>query len=161
MQSDHRRLKLNSRECLELFRRLSMLNSSFNSIVQLLNELAETCIFNACDLLQMCGHAQQIQLEINAKLLSPLQSAVQNEHAQFGNAGIATGKESQRQVSRSNVQAPPLARIVLAIFAVLTVLLTIKSLRVKRGADWVYRSQDGMPGPCPPPNRGYFPRDCH
>jgi hypothetical protein len=154
-------LQLNSGERLELYRRLSQLNSSFSSIVQVLDELAETRIVSAGDLLQMRGHAQEVQLEIYAKLLAPLESAAQNEHAQFGTGGIANGKESQRQVSRSKAQVPLAARILLAIFAVLTVLLTIASLRVKPGADWVYRSQDGMPAPCPPPHRGFFPRDCH
>jgi hypothetical protein len=154
-------LQLNSRERLELSRRLSLLNSSFNSIAQVLDELAETRVLSAGELRKMRGHAQQVQLEICAKLLPPLESAGQNEHAQFGNVGIAIGKESLRQVGRSKAQVPLAARILLAIFAVLTVLLTIVSLRVKLGADWVYRSQDGMPAPCPPPHRGYFPRDCH
>jgi hypothetical protein len=153
--------QLNSRERLEVYKRLCLLNSSFSSIVQVLDELAQTRIFSIRDLRQMRGHTQQVQLEINTKLLPPLESVEQNDHAQFGKVGIADGKETRRQVSRSTVQAPPVVRILLAIFAVLTVLLVFASLRVKRGADWVYRSQDGMPMPCPPPHRGLFPRDCH
>ena len=154
-------LKLNSRERQDVYRRLFLLNRSFGSIVQLLDELAQTPIFPARDLREMRGHAQQIQLEINSKLLPPLESAEQADHVQFGKVRTANGKEAHRQASISNVQAPPIVRIILAIFAVLTVLLTFASLRVKRGADWVYYSQDGMPAPCPPPHRGFFPRDCH
>jgi hypothetical protein len=155
-------LKLNSRERQDVYRRLFLLNRSFSSIIRLLDELEQTPIFPVRDLRDMRGHAQQVQLEINTKLLPPLESAEQADHAQFGNARITAEKrQTQRQASRSNVQAPPLARIVLAVFAVLTVLLTFASLRVKRGADWVYYSQDGMPAPCPPPHRGLFPRDCH
>jgi hypothetical protein len=154
-------LKLNSRERQDVYRRLFLLNRSFSSIVQLLDELAQTPIFPARELREMCCHAQQVQLEINTKLLPTLESAELTDRAQFGKIRIANAKQIQRQVSRSNVQAPPLAHIVLAIFAALTVLLTFASLRVKRGADWVYYSQDGMPAPCPPPHRGLFPRDCH
>ena len=116
-------LQLNSRERLEVYRRLCLLNSSFSSIIQVLDELAQTRAFSAGDLRQMRGHAQQVQLEINTKLLPPLESAEQNEHAQFGKVRIANGKEIQRQVSRSKVQAPLVVRTLLAIFAVLTVLL--------------------------------------
>jgi hypothetical protein len=127
----------------------------------LLDELGQTPIFPARDLREMRGHAQQVQLEINSRLLPPLESAELTDHAQFGKVRIANGKETHRQVSRSNVQAPPLVRIILAIFAALTVLLTFAALRVNRGADWVYHRQDGMPAPCPPSHPGYFPRDCH
>ena len=153
--------KLNSRERQDVYRRLFLLNRSFGSIVQLLDELGQTPIFPARDLREMRGHAQQVQLEINSRLLPPLESAELTDHAQFGKVRIANGKETQRQVSRPNVQAPPLVRIILAIFAALTVLLTFAALRVKPGADWVYHSQDGMPAPCPPSHPGYFPRDCH
>ena len=92
-------LQLNSRERLEVYRRLCLLNSSFSSIVQVLDELAQTRIFSAGDLRQIRGRAQSVQLEINTKLLLPLESAEQNEHAQFGKVRIANGKEIQRQVS--------------------------------------------------------------
>jgi len=154
-------LQLNSRERLEAYRRICLLNSSFSSIVQVLDELAQTRIVSAGALREMRGRTQSVQLEINTKLLPSLESAEQNEHAQLGRVRIRNEKETQRQANKSEAQAPLAARILLAIFAVLTVLLVFASLRVKRGADWVYHSQDGMPMPCPPPHRGLFPRDCH
>ena len=149
------------RERLEVYRRLTLLNGSFSLIAQLLDELAQTSTLSASDMRAMRGRAQQIQLELNTKLLPPLESAEQNDHAQFKKIRIRDKKETQWQVSRSHAQASPVARILLAIFAVITVLLVFASLFVKPGADWVYYSQDGMPAPCPPPNRGFFPRDCH
>jgi hypothetical protein len=131
--------------------------------VELFNDAICAPIFPARDVREMRGRAQQVQLEINTNLLPPLESAEQNDHAQFGNVRIAAEKrQTQKQANRSNVQpAPLLVRILLAIFAVLTVLLSFASLRVHPGTDWVYHSYDGMPAPCPPPNRGYFPRYCH
>ena len=149
------------RERLEVYRRLTLLNGSFSLIAQLLDELAQTSTLSASDLRAMRGRAQQIQLELNTKLLNPLESAEQSDHAQFGKVGITSGKETQRQISRSNVQVSPVARILLTIFAAITVLLVFATLRLRPGADWVYYSQDGMPAPCPPPNRGFFPADCH
>ena len=77
-------LKLDSRERLEVYRRLFLLNGSFALITQLLDELAQTPIFNARDLREMRGLAQEVQLEINTALLNPLESAEQCDWMQFG-----------------------------------------------------------------------------
>ena len=153
-------LNLNSRERQDVHSRLLLLNGSFSYIVQLLDDLAQTSVLNARDLREMRGRAQQIQLEINTKLLPPLEAAELTDHAQFEKARVTNGEATQRQASRSNAQASPI-RILLAFVAALNILLLVASLLVKPGADWVYHSQDGIPAPCPPPNRGFFPRDCH
>jgi hypothetical protein len=154
-------LQLNSRERLEVYRRLCLLNSSFSSIVQVLDELAQTRIFSAGDLSKMRGHAQEVQLEINTKLLPSLEPAELNGHANFGTDRTAMEKpQTQGQAGRAKAQASPI-HILLTIVAVFNILLLIASLFVKPGPDWVYYSQDGTPAPCPPPNRGLFPRDCH
>jgi hypothetical protein len=155
-------LKLSKRERMDVYRRLSLLNRSFVSITQLLDELAESPIYKVPELREMQGRAHEVQLEINTKLLLPLESAEQRDHARFGKVHILNEKENDCQVSRPDVQASPLIpRIMLAIFAALAALLMFVSLFAKPGADWVYRSQDGIPAPCPPPNHGLFPRDCH
>jgi hypothetical protein len=77
-------LKLNSHERLDVYRRLFLLNGSFSLIVQLLDEFAETPIFNTHDLREMRGLAQEVQLEINTALLNPLELAEQNDWTQFG-----------------------------------------------------------------------------
>jgi hypothetical protein len=154
-------LQLNSRERIEVYRRLCLLNSSFSSIVQVLDELAQTRILSAGDLLHMRGHAQEVQLEINAKLLPSLEPAELNGHAHFGTDRAAMGKpQTQKQAGRAKAQAS-VPRMLLTIVAVMYILLLIASLFVKPGPDWVFYSQDGMPAPCPPPQRGLFPRDCH
>jgi len=70
-----------------------MLNRSFDSIVQRLDELAQTRLFSARDLQEMSGLAQEVQLEINTMLLNSLESAEQNDHAQFGKVRIAMEKQ--------------------------------------------------------------------
>lgn len=85
-------LKLNRRERMDVYRRLFLLNGSFSCIVELLEELAQTPIFNARDLREMRGLAQEVQLEINTILLDPLESAEQNDHAQFGKVRMAMEK---------------------------------------------------------------------
>jgi len=85
-------LKLNSRERQEVYRRLFLLNRSFNFIVQLLDELAQTPIFHARDLREMRGLTQEVQLEINTLLLNSLESVEQNDHAQFGKVRTALEK---------------------------------------------------------------------
>ena len=153
-------LKPNSGERQNVHMRLLLLNGSFSLIVQLLDELTQTPILNARDLREMRGRAQQIQFEINTKLLNPLESAEQSDQAQFGTIRSSDGNETQRQVGRPKAQASPI-RIFLTIVAALNILLLFASLFVKPAPDSVYYSQDGMPAPCPPPNRGFFPRDCH
>lgn len=51
--------------------------------------------------------------------------------------------------------------VALGIFA-LYLGLTIYSLTApKDNQDWVYYDYLDMPAPCPPPAKGYWPRDCH
>lgn len=49
-------------------------------------------IFNPHDLREMRGLTQEVQLEINTMLLDQLESAEQNDHAQFGKVRIAMEK---------------------------------------------------------------------
>lgn len=81
--------RLNSRERADIYRHIFLLNRSFDLIVQRLDELAQARIFDICDLREMRGLAQEVQLEINTLLLSPLESAEQNDHAQFGKVRVA------------------------------------------------------------------------
>jgi hypothetical protein len=84
--------RFNSRERADIYRQLFMLNRSFASIVQRLDELAQTHLFSVRDLQEMRGLAQEVQLEINTMLLHPLESAEQNDHAQFGKVRISMEK---------------------------------------------------------------------
>ena len=77
-------IKLNSRERLDVYRRLFLLNGSFAFITQLLDEFSQTPIFNARDLRELRGLAQEVQLEINTVLLNPLELAEQNDWTRFG-----------------------------------------------------------------------------
>ncbi|HEY2495796.1 MAG TPA: hypothetical protein VGK24_01900 [Candidatus Angelobacter sp.] len=95
-------LRLNSRERLDVYTGLFLLNNSFSFIVQVLDELAQTPIFSAHDLREMCGLIQEVQLEINTSLLNPLESAEQTDWARFGNLRKAMekrlrGPESKRR----------------------------------------------------------------
>jgi len=77
-------LKLNSREHLDVYQRLFLLNGSFALITQLLDELAQTHIFSTRDLRELRGMTQEMQLEVNTALLNPLESAEQNDWTRFG-----------------------------------------------------------------------------
>jgi len=145
---------------MDVYGRLFLLNRSFACITQLLDELAQSRIYEGRELREMRGLTEEVQLEINTKLLTPLESAEQNDHTPFGRVGIRDEQETLRQVARSKAQISPAPLILLSIVAALNILLLVASLFVKPGADWVYHSQDGMPAPCPPPHRGLFPRDC-
>jgi hypothetical protein len=86
-------LKLDSRERLEVYRRLFLLNGSFHFIAQLLDELAQSPIFNAPDLRELRGLAQEVQLEINTVLLNPLESTEMNDWTRFGKVRSAMEKK--------------------------------------------------------------------
>jgi hypothetical protein len=77
-------LKLKSRERMEVYRRLFLLNRSFTRVIQLLDELSQNPLFKARDLREMRGLAQEVQLEINVVLLNPLESAELNDWTRFG-----------------------------------------------------------------------------
>jgi hypothetical protein len=49
--------------------------------------------------------------------------------------------------------------IVLLWFALYLIALRAFEKDLERG-DWVYRSRDGIPAPCPD-GKGFWPRDCH
>jgi hypothetical protein len=83
---------LNSRERTAVYRRIFLLNRSFDLIVQRLDELVQTRIFNARDLREARSLTQEVQLEINTLLLNPLESLEQNDHAQFGKVRFAMEK---------------------------------------------------------------------
>jgi hypothetical protein len=61
-------------------------------IVQRLDDLAQARIFNARDIREMCGLAQEVQLEINTTLLGPLDSLEHNDWGEFGKVRIAIEK---------------------------------------------------------------------
>jgi hypothetical protein len=86
-------LKLNSSERRDVYRQLFLLNNSFSRIARILDDLAQSPIFRTRDLREMRGLAQEVQLEINTVLLNPLESAEQNDHAQFGKIRIAMEKK--------------------------------------------------------------------
>ena len=84
--------RLTSGERAEVYRLIFLLNRSFDLIVRRLDRLGQTGLFNARDLREMRGLAQEVQLEINTAMLNPLQSTEQNDHAQFGKVRIAMEK---------------------------------------------------------------------
>jgi len=85
-------LKLNSEDRADVYWHLFLLNSSFALIVQLLDELAQSPIFKARYLREMRGLAQEVQLEINTALLSPLETVELNDWARFGEVRKAMEK---------------------------------------------------------------------
>lgn len=85
-------LKFNSRERVDVYRQIFLLNRSFHFIVQLLEELGQTRIFDSCTLKEMRGLAQELQTEINTVLLNSLESVEMNDWAQFGKVRIALEK---------------------------------------------------------------------
>jgi hypothetical protein len=81
-----------SRERMEVYRRIFLLNRSFHLIVQRLEELGKTSILNTRDLRDMLGLTQEVQLEINTGLLNQLDSIENDDWAQFGKVRIALEK---------------------------------------------------------------------
>jgi hypothetical protein len=49
--------------------------------------------------------------------------------------------------------------ILLAVLCLLYGTVLVAGRRRAAG-EWIYYGHDGMPAPCPPPKKGYFPRDC-
>ena len=88
--------KLTSSERAGVYRLLFLLNRSFNSIVQRLDELGQTGHFSSRDLREMRGLTQEVQLEINTLLLGPLDSLELDDWGTFGRVRIAHGTETQR-----------------------------------------------------------------
>ncbi len=53
-------------------------------------------------------------------------------------------------------------RLPLMALAVLLALLYVAALIAAltgHGENWIYYSHDGMPAPCPPPQKGNWPKD--
>jgi hypothetical protein len=69
---------------MDVYQRLFLLNGSFNVIAQLLDELAQSPIFNSYDLREMRDLAQEVQLQINIVLLNSLESAEMDDWTRFG-----------------------------------------------------------------------------
>ena len=82
----------NSRERAEVYRRMAMLNSAFDSIVQRLDELSKAGLLNSRDLKDMLGLTQEVQLEINTTVLNTLESLESDDHAHFGKVRLALEK---------------------------------------------------------------------
>jgi hypothetical protein len=98
-------LKFNSRERMDVYRQIFLLNRSFHFIVQRLEELAQANIFDSRTLKDMRGLSQEVQTEINTALLNPLESTELNDWAQFGKVRSALekrlrGPEPRTQKSR-------------------------------------------------------------
>lgn len=83
---------LNSRERAEVYMRIAMLNSAFDSVVQRLDELGKAGLLNTRDLKDMLGLTQEVQLEINTTLLNTLESLESDDHAHFGKVRLALEK---------------------------------------------------------------------
>jgi hypothetical protein len=79
-----------SEERMDIYRRLFLLNRSFHLIVMRLDELKP--LFTAQDLKDMRGMTQEIQLGINTALLDTLDSAENDDWAQFGKVRLAMEK---------------------------------------------------------------------
>jgi len=84
--------RLTSGERGNVYRHLFLLNRSFHFIVQRLDELAQTNLFNPRDLAELRGLTQEIQLEINTALPGPFHSIEMDDWAQFGKVRIALEK---------------------------------------------------------------------
>jgi hypothetical protein len=82
--------KFTSRERLDVYRGIFLLNRSFHYIVQRLDGLA--VLFRPQDLKDMRGLAQEIQLEINTLLLDRLHSTEERDWAEFGKVRNALEK---------------------------------------------------------------------
>lgn len=102
---------MTSGERQDIYRQMFLLNRSFHLIVQRLDELAQTKLFNVRDLREMSGLAQEVQLEINTMLLSDLESTENDDWAQFGKVRIALEKRlrtplPKRRKKRAKQRSP-------------------------------------------------------
>jgi hypothetical protein len=88
-----------SEERMGIYRRLFLLNRSFHLIVMRLDELKP--LLTAQDLKDMRGMTQEIQLGINTALLSSLDSAENDDWAQFGKVRMAMEKRLKTPLPES------------------------------------------------------------
>src|SRR5258708_28133339 len=84
--------RLTSSERAKVYRRIFLLNRSFDLIVQRLDELNQTGLFTSRDLREMRGLTQEVQLEINTELLNSFDPVENNDWAHFGKVRIAMEK---------------------------------------------------------------------
>jgi hypothetical protein len=84
--------RLSSSERAEVYRLLFLLNRSFDLIVQRLDELNQTGLFTSRDLREMRGVTQEVQLEINNRLLDSFEPVENNDWGHFGKVRIAMEK---------------------------------------------------------------------
>jgi hypothetical protein len=82
--------ELTSGERRDVYLRIFLLNRSFHSIVQRLDELKQ--FLSSQDLRDMRGLAQEVQMEINTLLLERLSSIEDNDWAHFGKVRTALEK---------------------------------------------------------------------
>jgi hypothetical protein len=83
-------INFTSEERMDIYRRLFLLNRSFHLIVLRLDDLKN--LLSPQDLKDMRGMTQEIQLGINTALLDSLDSAENDDWAQFGKVRIAMEK---------------------------------------------------------------------
>jgi hypothetical protein len=76
----------------DIYRLMFLMNRSFHLIVQRLEELGKTGVMNARDLRDMLGLTQEVQLGINTAVLDTLDSAENDDWAQFGKVRLAMEK---------------------------------------------------------------------
>jgi hypothetical protein len=76
----------------DVYKRIFLLNQSFHFIVQRLDELVQTKLFNVRDLREMAGLMQETQAGINSSLLSNLESIETDDWAEFEKVRIALEK---------------------------------------------------------------------
>jgi hypothetical protein len=81
----------NSAERMDIYRSMFLLNRGFHFIVQRLEQVGKLMMKDR-DLRDMLGMTQEIQLEINTLVLNNLDSAENNDWAEFGKVRIALEK---------------------------------------------------------------------
>jgi hypothetical protein len=85
-------INFTSGERRDIYRLMFLMNRSFHFIVQRLEDLGKTGIMNARDLRDMLGLTQEVQLGINTAVLDTLDSAENDDWAQFGKVRLAMEK---------------------------------------------------------------------
>jgi hypothetical protein len=97
-------LKFNSRERMDVYRQVFLLNRSFHFIVHRLEELGQIRIFDSRTLKEMRGLAQEVQTEINTALLNPLESVGMNDWTHFGKVRCALEKRLRGSEPRAGFE---------------------------------------------------------
>ncbi|HEV2962489.1 MAG TPA: hypothetical protein VG649_11730 [Candidatus Angelobacter sp.] len=87
-----------SGERLAIYRKLFLLNRSFDFILQRLNELNETQLFNQPQMKEMGGLTLELQAEVNFRLLQALYPVEQEEWQLYGRIRNARTRRMQTPV---------------------------------------------------------------